>query len=92
MLVAMGTKTARLDLRLTEDQRELIEQASQLAGTTITGWSVARLFDDARRAVADAAVTRVPRAAWEGFVAALDEPWDERTNDLMSRTPVWDAK
>ena len=38
----MGAKTAQLDLRLTDDQKDMIEQASQLAGTTINGWAVSR--------------------------------------------------
>jgi len=88
----MSGKTARLDLRLTDDQRAVIDQASELAGTTVTGWAVSRLFSAARQEVVDSRVTAVPQAAWEGFLAALDMPWDGRTSELMARTPVWEAK
>ena len=88
----MSGKTARLDLRLTDDQRAVINHASELAGTTVSGWAVSRLFSAARQEVVDSTVTAVPQAAWDDFLAVLGAPWDEPTTELMSRTPVWEAQ
>ncbi|MDR0958920.1 MAG: DUF1778 domain-containing protein [Propionibacteriaceae bacterium] len=85
----MGTKTARLDLRLTDEQRHTIERASELAGTSITGWSVSTLMAKAHHDIAENQRTIVADEHWDAFVATLDEPVDPRLNDLLGRTPVW---
>ena len=88
----MATKTARLDLRLTSDQRDLIERAAALSGSTITGWSVSRLIDQAERQIAATRTTVVPAGQWERFVGLLEAADDPRTTELLSRAPVWAAK
>jgi uncharacterized protein (DUF1778 family) len=47
----MATKTERLDLRLTGEQRGLIEQAAAISGSTLAGYSIANLVDAAARTV-----------------------------------------
>jgi len=83
------TKTSRVDLRLTDDQREVIELAAALSGSTLTGWAVPCLVDVATRQIAATRTTVIPDEQWQRFVDALDAPDDPRTTELLARAPVW---
>lgn len=85
-----ATKEARLDLRLTRDQRSVIERAAQLSGSTMTGWAVSTLSSIARREVATQATTCIPAAEWEAFLHLLEGPVAPEMTELINRTPVWD--
>ena len=66
-------KTARLDLRLTPEQKTLIEQAAAIEGTTAAGFAVTTLTERAAETVYRAQIVILPAAAWEEFVRAVDE-------------------
>jgi uncharacterized protein (DUF1778 family) len=83
-------KTERLDLRLTKDQRQLVEQAAAIAGSTLAGYSVTRLVEAAARSIAEARRLTLPPQDWEQFVAALDAPDDEAWLALLANKPVWE--
>lgn len=42
-------KTSRLDIRLTDAQRQLIERAAELTGSTLTQWTARHLLESARK-------------------------------------------
>lgn len=66
-------KTERLDLRLTPEQKTTIEQAALIEGTTAAGFTVAAVMQRATEAVYRARAMVLPGAAWDEFVAILDE-------------------
>lgn len=47
----MPTKTDRLDMRLTGEQKELLERAAAISGQPLTGFALSRLLDAARELI-----------------------------------------
>lgn len=82
-------KTARLDLRLTPEQKALIEQAAAIEGTTAAGFSVTTLTDRAAETVYRARIAILPAAAWDEFVRVLDDqpPLPATTRALLAGLP-----
>jgi uncharacterized protein (DUF1778 family) len=87
-----AAKTSRLGLRLTGDERAVVEQAARLSGSTVAGWAVSALAGRACREISAAAATDVPGEHWNEFAALLDQPPDPRTTELLARTPVWEPR
>lgn len=44
----MPTKTDRLEMRLTTEQKELLERAAAISGQAVTGFALSHLLDTAR--------------------------------------------
>lgn len=65
-------KTERLDLRLTPEQKAIIEQAASIQGTTAAGFTVTAVMQRASEAVYRAKSLTLPGAAWDEFVRILD--------------------
>jgi uncharacterized protein (DUF1778 family) len=65
-------KPERLDLRLTVEQKRLIEDAAHLEGTTAAGFTVAAVMERAAEAVQRQRALVLSPEAWDEFVAALD--------------------
>lgn len=86
----MAEKTARLDLRLTEPQKRLIEQAAGISGSTLAGFAVSQLMDAASLVVARSRSLALGAQDWDLFVAALDAPDGQAWNELKAMTPVWE--
>lgn len=86
----MAEKTARLDLRLTEPQKHLIEQAAELSGSTLAGFAISELVDAASNVVARSRSMVLDAQEWEMFVAALDSPDEQAWLELKAMTPVWE--
>jgi uncharacterized protein (DUF1778 family) len=86
----MTDKTARLDLRLSEPQKDLLEQAAELSGSTLSGFAIAHLMEAASEAVSRARVLTLDPASYDEFIAALDAPDDAAWTALRAMTPVWD--
>ena len=85
----MSTKTARLDLRLTSEQRELLERAATIAGSSVASYSITALLDAASRSLARAHTLVLSESDWDEFVAALDTPDDEAWLRLRAQKTVW---
>jgi uncharacterized protein (DUF1778 family) len=85
----MAEKTARLDLRLTEPQKQLIEQAAEISGSTLAGFAISQLVDAASQVVARSRSMTLEAQDWETFVAALEAPDEPAWADLKAMTPVW---
>lgn len=86
----MADKTARLDLRLTHQQRDLLEQAASATGSTLAGYAVTHLMEAASATVARARSLVLDERSWEEFVAALDAPDDAAFARVRDMTPVWE--
>lgn len=86
----MAEKTARLDLRLTQPQKELIEQAAEISGSTLAGFAISHLVDAASDVVARSRSMVLDTQDWDMFVAALEAPDDQAWAELKAMTPVWE--
>ena len=90
-MLTSSTRDARLDLRMTADNRALISEAAQLNGTSLSDYVMSVVVRAARRDVLQARVLRLDPEAWEDFVAALDDPDTEAMASLRSRATRWDS-
>lgn len=82
-------KTSRLDIRLTDAQRQLIERAAELTGSTLTQWTARHLLESARKDIEEATVLHLESQAFQDFIQALDQPVPPAAEKLMERDPQW---
>ena len=75
-------KTSRLDIRLTDAQRQLIEHAAELTGSTLTQWTARHLLESARKDIEEATVLHLESQAF-------DQPVPPAAEKLMERDPQW---
>lgn len=75
-------KTSRFDIRLTDAQRQLIERAAELTGSTLTQWTARHLLESARKDIEEATVLHLESQA-------LDQPVPPAAEKLMERDPQW---
>lgn len=82
-------RTARIDMRLTKHEKQLIEQASAAAGSRLTTWCVENLVKDAKRDLYINDIIRLSDEAFDQFVEHLDEPLTERQKQFLDYQPEW---
>lgn len=68
----MAANTARIEFRVPPDTKELIEQAAQLLGLTVTEYASSRLAEDAQKIIAEHNITRLTDRDRDIFLAMLD--------------------
>ncbi|TCM71252.1 DUF1778 domain-containing protein [Rhizobium sp. BK068] len=78
---------ARLEARVTADQKRLIEYAAALQGRSVTDFVLASLQDAARRAIEEHQHLELSMRDSQAFVQALVEPRpvNERLQDTVRR-------
>ena len=82
-------RSSRLNMRLTPEQRQPIDMAASLKGSSITQWAIDHLVTDARRDIEEETVTRLPSKAFDEFLKALDKPMPQAARDLIDMDPDW---
>lgn len=90
MTTATLGKSSRMDVRLTQEQRNQIEKAAALQGMTLTQWAVSHLLDCAQRDIDQATTTRLSAGEFDAFLALLDRPMPEATQHLLAEKPIWE--
>ena len=68
------TKSQRLAVRLSEEQRELIDRAAETEGQTVTEFTVQAAVAHARDVLADRQIFLLGDAAWTELNVILDRP------------------
>jgi uncharacterized protein (DUF1778 family) len=68
------TKSERLAVRLSEEQRELIDRAAEAEGRTVTDFTIQATVAHARDVLADRRLFLLDDAAWTELKAILDRP------------------
>lgn len=86
------TKSDRLELRLTREQKAEIEQAATLSGRTVTDFSVSLLVREAEEIIRVERDLRMSRKSWESFNKILDRPAKPVSGlvDLLKRPSVFE--
>ncbi|HEX7106103.1 MAG TPA: DUF1778 domain-containing protein [Acidothermaceae bacterium] len=72
------TKSERLAVRLSEEQRDLIDRAAEAEGRTVTDFTVQATITHARDVLADRRLFLLNAAAWTELNAILDRPTSRR--------------
>lgn len=70
----MTPHNARLGVRLTNEQRELIEQAAGLLGQSVRDFAVSTMVREAQEVMARSVAIHLSKRDWDAFQAALDNP------------------
>lgn len=70
----MSNKNARLDIRINQEKKDLIERAVALKGLSITDFVINCVEEEARRTVRDYESMELSRKDSEAFARALLEP------------------
>jgi uncharacterized protein (DUF1778 family) len=67
-------QNTRLDVRLPEDNKKLIEQAASFLGQTVSAFTVATLVHEAQEVVERFGMLRLGKRDRDVFLSALDNP------------------
>jgi len=70
----MTAGSTRLDVRLTEEKKRLIEQAAECLGQTVTSFTVGTLVRQAEEVVGRFGTLRLSDRDRDAFLSALDSP------------------
>jgi len=70
----MSAATDRLDVRLSREKKELIEQAAAASGQSLTDFTVRTLYRRARKVLRDEQVIVLNDQDRDAFLAALNNP------------------
>lgn len=82
-----ATKSERLELRLTRDQKVTIEQAAAVSGRTVTDFSVSVLAREAAEVIRFEHELQLSKKSWDAFNEILDRPAEPVSGlaDLLAR-------
>lgn len=69
-----GRKAERLNIRISEDQKRLVEQAASLSRQTTSQFVMQAALRSAEEALADSTRFVLPPEQYKAFTAALDRP------------------
>jgi uncharacterized protein (DUF1778 family) len=70
----VGTRSERLEARLSSEQRAQIEHGAALAGESVSSFVVVAAVDRAKAIVHERTTTVVPDEYFDALISALDEP------------------
>lgn len=84
-------KNARLELRLTAEQKETIETAASISGRSVSDFTATVLTEQAQLVIQEDRQLRVDAEHFDAFIHALEKPGKsvEGLRDLMSRKSVF---
>jgi len=71
---AIDQKSARINVRVSQRQRELIQEAVQATGTSMSEFILAPAIERAANVLASEQVTRLNAEVAERFAAWMDQP------------------
>jgi uncharacterized protein (DUF1778 family) len=69
----MAVKTERMEARVSPEERQRIEQASVVAGESVSAFMVNAAVDRADEIISQAATTTVPADYFDALLTALDD-------------------
>lgn len=89
--MATPIKNDRLELRLTSEQKQEIEQAAAISGRSVTDFSVPLLVEQANEVIRQERELRMSKEAWDAFNTILDAPAKPLSGlaGLLSRPSVF---
>lgn len=80
-------KNSRINMRLTQRQRELLKDAASISGTSVSDFVLVPALERAHQLVMASAVTRIRSDAAQEFKAWLDAP----AESIAAMAPLRDA-
>lgn len=90
MTLVHEQKDARMDLRMTRQQKALFEKAASIRGETLTRWSMANLVDAAEREIREAETIWLSSEDFDRFAEAVEKGgMPDKVKQLLAREPRW---
>lgn len=91
VMVTRITRTEKLDLRLTAEDKRLLTAAAQAQRRSLSEFVLDSALCRAEEALADRRVFQLPPEKWDAFLAALDAPPQDlpRLRRLLSEPSVF---
>jgi uncharacterized protein (DUF1778 family) len=74
MAATTDTKMARLNIRATKHQKDVISRAARMAHTSVSEFVLHKAYENAQEVLAEQSHFRVSAKQWRQFCAALDAP------------------
>ena len=87
--IAADRRSYRIDMRMTQEQRQEIERASELKGMSLTQWALGHLLECARHDIEEETVTRLSAQEYERFLELIEQPMAANARTLMNEAPIW---
>lgn len=86
------TKSDRIELRLTREQKIEIEQAAAISGRSVTDFSVQLLVKEAEQIIRVDRELQMSKKSWDAFNEILDRPAKPVSGlaDLLKRPSVFE--
>lgn len=88
--ISTSKKDARIDLRMTSEQKEEVELAASLSGISLSQWSLENLLASAREVIARSGHTVMSPEDYDAFSEALDRPMNPKLERFVSQRSVWE--
>lgn len=88
----MLRKDARLDLRMTGQQKDELELAANLSGISMSQWAIENLLACARETISRSNHTVMSPEDFDAFLTALDEPTNPALAEFASRKTIWEQQ
>lgn len=84
-------KNARLEFRVTAEQKDAIEEAAAIEGRTVTDFSASALYERAQEVIERERRLRVDAVRFDAFIEVMERPARSVTGlrDLLSRESVF---
>jgi uncharacterized protein (DUF1778 family) len=89
-----ATKSERIHLRLTDDQKATITAAAEVLGRSVSDFAIQTTVERAHEVLADQRIFHVPADRWAEFSALMDAPVEPNRGlaDLYSKPSVFKTR
>ena len=74
MSTTTENKLTRLNIRISEHEKDVITKAAESLDTTVSSFVLQKAYAEARAVLADQSQFRLPEKRWRKFCKALDAP------------------
>lgn len=68
------TKPARLNIRVSRHEKEVLTKAAKLSNTTVSNFVLQKAYAEAQAVLAEQNRFHLPESKWQAFCDALDAP------------------
>lgn len=87
---SLNRKSSRLDLRMTGEEKQQIEEAAALNGQSVSQWSLGRLLESARNDILAAHSVRMTNENFDTFVELLEAPPSPTFAAFATEKTIWE--
>ena len=74
MLRTSTSKPTRLNIRVSEHEKDVLTRAARALNTSVSSFVLQRAYADAQTVLAEQSQIRLPEKKWREFCRALDAP------------------